>query len=143
MKIQLTDNEWGILEHRLDIHDCIAECYAATMYSEAEQRGEKMTDEQHKAAYDLADEAGRNLNNEIRRTRQIDTDKLTALDKFILADCLGGSTFFAEMDEAVARFQGCGEGDMSRGRALALRKAGHSLQRKFNEAGIDGTMCWD
>jgi hypothetical protein len=136
MTIKLTDNEWGILEHRLDIYDCIAECYADTMYVEAEDRGEKMTDEQHKAAYAVAYDAGSRLNCDIRNARQIDTDKLTDLDKWILADCLDGTTFFTDMDDAVADFQRWKQGTMSRGRALALRKAGRSLERKFNEAGI-------
>ena len=130
MIIKLTDNEWGILEHRLDIYDCIAECYADTMYVEAEDRGEKMTDEQHKAAYAVAYDAGSRLNCDIRNARQIDTDKLTDLDKWILADCLDGTTFFTDMDDAVW------DGELTKGKALALRKAGHSLQRKFNEAGI-------
>jgi hypothetical protein len=130
MTIKLTDNEWGILEHRLDIYDCIAECYADTMYVEAEDRGEKMTDEQHKAAYALAHDAGARLNCDIRNARQIDTDKLTDLDKWILADCLDGTTFFTDMDDAVW------DGQLTKGKALALRKAGHSLQRKLNEAGI-------
>ena len=130
MIIKLTDNEWGILEHRLDIYDCIAECYADTMYAEAEDRGEKMTDEQHKAAYAVAHDAGARLNCDIRSARQIDTDKLTDLDKWILADCLDGTTFFTDMDDAVW------DGQLTKGKALALRKAGHSLQRKLNEAGI-------
>ena len=141
--ITLTDNEWAILEHRLDIHDCVADCYADTMFCEARDRGEKMTNEQHKAAYAEADEAGSRLNGEIRRARQINANTLTELEKWILADCLEGATFFAEMDEAVARFQHYGEGTMSRGRALALRKAGKSLERKFNEAGIICRMNWD
>jgi hypothetical protein len=136
MTIKLTDNEWGILEHRLDIHECIAEVYADTMYCEAEDRGEKIAEEQHKAAYELADEAGRKLNTDIRRTKQVETDKLTDLDKFILADCLDGSTFFCGIDDAVW------DGELTKGKALSLRKAGHSLERKFNEAGIECRMCW-
>jgi hypothetical protein len=137
MIIKLTDNEWGILEHRLDIHDCIAECYADTMYAEAEGRGAKMTDEQHKAAYDLANDAGGDLNNAIRASKQIDTDKLTDLDKWILSDCLDGSTFFCDIDDAVW------DGELTKGKALSLRKAGHSLQRKLNEAGIPCQMNFD
>jgi hypothetical protein len=137
MIIKLTDNEWGILEHRLDIYDCIAECYADTMYVEAEDRGEKMTDEQHKAAYAVAYDAGSRLNCDTRNTRQIDTDKLSDLDKWILADCLEGTTFFTGIDDAVW------DGELTKGKALALRKAGQSLQRKFNEAGILCQMNFD
>jgi hypothetical protein len=136
MIIKLTDNEWGILEHRLDIYDCIAECYADTMYVEAEDRGEKMTDEQHKAAYAVAYDAGSRLNCDTRNARQIDTDKLSDLDKWILADCLDGTTFFTGIDDAVW------DGELTKGKALSLRKAGHSLQRKFNEAGIDCRINW-
>jgi hypothetical protein len=134
MIIKLTDNEWGILEHRLDIHDCIAECYADTMYSEAEGRGEKMTTAQHKAAYDAADEAGHRLNCDISRTRQIDSDKLTDLDKFILADCLDGSTFFNDCEDAVA------EGHWTHQKLNALMRSASALERKFNEAGIECRM---
>ena len=137
MNIKLTDSEWAILEHRLDIHDCIAECYADTMLADAEREGRQMTAEQHKAAHDLADEAGGNLNSEIRGTRQIDTDKLTDLDKWILAECLEGSTLFGNMDDAVRN------GKLTKGKALALRKAGRSLERKFNEAGIQCAMNFD
>jgi hypothetical protein len=137
MIIKLTDNEWGILEHRLDIYDCIAECYADTMYVEAEDRGEKMTDEQHKAAYAVAYDAGSRLNCDTRNTRQIDADKLSDLDKWILADCLEGTTFFTGIDDAVW------DGELTKGKALALRKAGQSLQRKFNEAGIPCQMNFD
>ncbi len=137
MIIKLTDSEWGILEHRLDIHDCIADCYADTMYSDAERDGRQMTAEQLKSAYDLADETGGKLNIEIRRARQIDTDKLTDLDKWILADCLDGSTFFTDIDDAVW------DGELTKGKVLSLRKAGHSLQRKFNEAGIVCQINWD
>ena len=137
MIIKLTDNEWAILEHRLDIHECIAEVYSDTMYCEAEDRGQKMTDEQHKALYNDADAAGRRLNNDIRNTRQIETDALTNIDKFILADCLDGSTILCDLDDAVW------DGELTKGKALALRKAGHSLERKFNEAGIQCAMNFD
>jgi hypothetical protein len=134
MIIKLTDNEWGILEHRLDIHDCIADCYAATMYSQAADSGKKMTDAQHKAAYDAADEAGHRLNCDIRKTRQIDSDKLTDLDKFILADCLDGSTFFSDCEDAVSW------GDWTHQKLNALMRSASALERKFNEAGIECRM---
>lgn len=136
MTIKLTDSEWGILEHRLDLTDCLGECYADTMYAEAEDAGRKMSDEEHRSLMETAEAAADKLNGEIRRTRQIDTDKLTALDKWILADCLDGSTFFCDMEDAVW------DGELTKGKALSLHKAGHSLERKFNEAGIVCTMCW-
>ena len=134
MTIKLTDNEWGILEHRLDIHDCIAECYADTMYSQAEDSCKKMTAAQHKAAYDAANEAGHRLNCDIRKTRQIESDKLTDLDKFILADCLDGSTFFSDCEDAVA------EGHWTHQKLNALMRSASALQRMFNEAGIECRM---
>jgi hypothetical protein len=35
------------------------------------------------------------------------------------------------------------DGELTKGKALALRKAGQSLQRKFNEAGIPCQMNFD
>jgi hypothetical protein len=134
MIIKLTDNEWGILEHRLDVHDCIAEVYAASMYGIAEDSGKKMSKAQQEAAYQAADEAGHRLNCDISRTRQIDSDKLTDLDKFILADCLDGSTFFNDCEDAVA------DGHWTHQKLNSLIRAGKSLERKFNEVGIECRM---
>ena len=136
MTIKLTDSEWGILEHRLDLTDCLGECYADTMYTEAEDAGRAMSDEEHQSLKNTAEAAAHKLNCDIRRTRQIDTDTLTSLDKWILADCLDGTTFFTDIDDAVW------DGELTKGKVLSLRKAGHSLQRKFNEAGIECQINW-
>lgn len=137
MTIKLTDNEWGILEHRLDLTDCLAECYADTAFADAEREGKTMTEEQHKAAYEMAEAAADKLKSEISTTREIDVSALTELDKWFLTDCMEGSTFFCGLDDAVW------DGELTKGKVLSLRKAGHSLQRKLNEAGIEGSMCWD
>jgi hypothetical protein len=135
MKIKLTDSEWAILEHRLDLTDCLAECYASTMYCNAEDAGRVMSDEEHKALEEKAEAAAVKLNLEIRRTREIDTDSLTELDKWLLADCLDGTTYFCGIEDAVW------DKEISRGKAMSMRKAGYSIQRKFNEAGIICQIC--
>ena len=137
MTIKLTDNEWGILEHRLDLTDCLAECYADTAFADAEREGKTMTDEQHKVVYEMAEAAADKLKAKISTTREINTDALTEIDRWFLTDCMEGSTFFCGLDDAVW------DGEISKGKALAQRKAGHSLQRKLNEAGIEGSICWD
>ncbi len=136
MKIQLTDNEWEIVEHRLAVSDAIADALTSDLDT-------NMREDERELIFEQVQDEVESLRKTIELTKTIDTDALTRNQREALADCMDGSTFFAEMDEAVARFQHYGEGTMSRGRALALRKAGHSLERKLNEAGIEGTMCWD
>lgn len=47
------------------------------------------------------------------------------LDRLILEDCAEGCTFFCDMDDAVAT------GELTRGKALAYRKAAKSLSAKL------------
>ena len=143
MTIKLTNSEWEILDHRLACVDALAECYADTIYCTDEDAGKTLTDEQHEAAYNMAHDVASALWDRISATREIDVAALTDIERVLIADCVDGSTFFADMDDAVARHQSYGEGDMSRGKALSLRKAGNSLERKLNEAGIECEMCWD
>jgi hypothetical protein len=137
MIIKLTDNEYEILDHRLSLVQCLAEVYADTLAIEAEDAGVAFADEQYHAAYTLAENAAEKLWETLGRTRQIDADALTDVEKFALADCLDGSTFFCDMDDAVF------EGELTKGKALALRRAGQSLERKLNEAGIQCQMNFD
>ena len=127
MIIKLTNTEWEILEHRLGVSDCIADALYDFGLTEAENE-ERWTQVQ-----DAADA----LYDSLGSAREIDTGALTEIDREILADCLSGSTFFADLDDAVHY------GDLTRGKALAIRKAGRSIERKLNEAGIKCDVCWD
>ena len=127
MKIKLTDSEWGILEHRLDLADCLADC----LHND-DDATEGENEENWQRVYEAADA----LNRKISQTKTIDVDALTELDKEILADCLDGSTFFCDSEDAVKN------GDWSRQQLNALQRAGRSLQQKLNEAGIECRMQW-
>ena len=130
MKIQLTDNEWEIVEHRLSLSDAIAEMLTDDLDPD-------MPEDERELIFEQVEDEVETLRKTIELTKTIDTDTLTRYQREALADCMEGSTFFADMDDAVF------EGESTKGKALALRKAGHSLQRKLNEAGIEGSMCWD
>jgi lipase chaperone LimK len=130
MKIQLTDNEWEIAEHRLSLSDAIAEMLTDGLDSD-------MPEDERELIFEEIEGEVETLRKTVELTKTIDTDTLTRYQREALVDCMEGSTFFADMDDAVF------EGEFTKGKALALRKAGHSLQRKLNEAGIEGSMCWD
>lgn len=130
MKIQLTDNEWDIVEHHLSLSDAIAEVLTDGLNPD-------MPEDERELIFEQVQDEVEALRKTIELTKTIDFDAITRYQRDALADCLDGNTFFADMDDAVF------EGHWSKGKALALRKAGHSLQRKLNEAGIEGTMCWD
>jgi hypothetical protein len=130
MKIQLTDNEWEIIEHRLSLSDAIAETLTDGLDPD-------MPEDERELIFEEVEDEVESLRKTIEMTKTIDLDTITRYQRKALADCLDGNTFFADMDDAVF------EGQWSKGKAMALRKAGHSLQRKLNEAGIEGSMCWD
>lgn len=130
MKIQLTDNEWDIVEHHLSLSDAIAEVLTDGLDPD-------MPEDERELIFEQVQDEVESLRKTIELTKTIDLDAITRYQREALADCLDGNTFFADMDDAVF------EGHWSKGKAMALRKAGHSLQRKFNEAGIEGSMCWD
>lgn len=130
MKIHLTDNEWGIIEHWLSLSDAIAETLTDGL-------APGMPDADRELIFDQVESEVESLRKAIELTKTIDLENITRYQREALADCLDGNTFFADMDAAVF------EGQWSKGKAMALRRAGHSLQRKLNEAGIEGSMCWD
>ena len=130
MKIQLTDNEWDIVEHHLSLSDAIAEVLTDGLDPD-------MPEDERELIFEQVQDEVESLRKTIELTKTIDLAAITRYQREALADCLDGNTFFADMDDAVF------EGHWSKGKAMALRKAGHSLQRKLNEAGIEGSMCWD
>lgn len=130
MTINLTDNEWDIVEHHLSLSDAIAEVLTDGLDPD-------MREDERELIFEQVQDEVEVLRKTIELTKTIDLDAITRYQREALADCLDGNTFFADMDDAVF------EGHWSKGKAMALRKAGHSLQRKLNEAGIEGSMCWD
>jgi hypothetical protein len=130
MIIKLTDNEWDIVEHRLSVSDAIAEMLTDGL-------DPNMSEDKRELIIEQVQDEVESLRKSIELTKTIDTDVLTQNQREALVDCMDGSTFFADMDDAVF------EGNLTKGKAMALRKAGHSLERKLNEAGIEGVMCWD
>ena len=130
MKIQLTDNEWEIIDHRLSLSDAVAEMLTDGLDA-------NMREDERELIFEQAQDEVEALRKSTELSKTIDIDALTRYQREALTDCLDGSTFFCDMDDAVF------EGHLTKGKAMALRKAGHSLERKLNEAGIEGVMCWD
>jgi len=130
MKIQLTDNEWEIVEHRLSVSDAVAEMLTDGLDHD-------MREDERELIFEQVQDEVEALRKTIELTKTIDTETLTRYQREALVDCMEGSTFFADFDDVVF------EGYMTKGKALAFRKAGQSLERKLNEAGIEGSMCWD
>jgi hypothetical protein len=131
MIIKLTNNEWEIIDHRLSLSDAIAEALTDDLDACRTQEVEA------EIIYKEVERQVEDLRASIEATKIIDTDSLRHYQREALKDCMEGSTFFADIDDAVF------EGEFTKGKALALRKAGYSLERKLNEAGIEGSMCWD
>jgi hypothetical protein len=130
MTIKLTDNEWEIIDHRLSLSDAVAEMLTDGLDA-------NMREDERELIFEQAQDEVEALRKSTELTKTIDIDALTRYQREALTDCLDGSTFFCDMDDAVF------EGHLTKGKAMALRKAGRSLERKLNEAGIEGVMCWD
>jgi hypothetical protein len=130
MTIKLTDNEWEIIDHRLSLSDAVAEMLTDGLDA-------NMREDERELIFEQAQDEVEALRKSTELTKTIDIDALKRYQREALTDCLDGSTFFCDMDDAVF------EGHLTKGKAMALRKAGHSLERKLNEAGIEGVMCWD
>lgn len=119
-----------ILLHRAEMTDCLGEVYAHTKHSEAEDSGDSPpTDEEFVRLIDEGNEAaGRVLN--LLRSGELKFENLSPIEKFMVEDWLDGSTYFANMDDAIA------SGELTHQKASALRRAGESLLNKFREGGI-------
>ena len=95
--IFFTKAEWEIIEHRLHVSDCIAECI----------------EEDHETVYQTC----RNLMISKRVTN--------GLEREIIKDCCEGSTFFANIQDAVL------DGEMTKGKMLSYFKSAKSLGEKL------------
>lgn len=103
-----TPTEWEILAHRLAVSDAIADALTddGAQWSWME------------IATRVDDLLGIDKDN-------IDLDDLSELDRAILHDCCTGSTFFADVVEAIA------SGQITQGWANARLKAAYSLDKKL------------
>ena len=103
-----TPGEWAIIDHRLGASDAIIECF-----QDCED-----------PAWSVQEIADRIEQIERSGGRNIDTsDPLTCA---IIRDCLDGSTFFANIEDAI--FDGC----INRGEALAAHRAANRLDARWN-----------
>lgn len=105
-----TPTEWEILKHRLDVPDAIADT---------------LTDDARFPEYSWG-EIRERAESIAEHPNEIELDQLSALGLAILQDCCDGSTFFADIDDAIER------GEVSRGWATARYRAAVSLGIKLS-----------
>ncbi|CAH2606313.1 conserved protein of unknown function (plasmid) [Rhodovastum atsumiense] len=118
--VQLTLAEAELLEHRLSIPDCIAD--AIGDYREDEDGNEVPCP----WTRDQIEASTRGLLAQVESRRCIDLTDDLAVE--IAEDCMSGSTFFADIDDAVAT------GELTKEQAAAYRSAAKSLCRKLSKA---------
>jgi len=112
--INLTPNEFEILQHRLEMPDTLAQVMFDTYVWDVVE----------------VEEAARKLYERVKLQRGIDYQNLTVVERELLHDCLDGSTFFAGMPDEVAL------GRMTRQKQAALHRAADSLEEKFARLGL-------
>lgn len=115
MKIELTETQWQMIEHRLTLSDCLADCLHDTF-------GWRWSD---------VEAVANNLYKSLKASRTIDTDALNPVEIEVIRDCVDGSTWFCDSEDAVATRQ------MTRGRLLGWHKSAAALEKKLAEAGIE------
>jgi hypothetical protein len=116
MIVNLSPVEFEIVEHRLAVPDALAECLS--------------DDPEASFTHDEVYAAVLQLTKQLETTRSFDTGTLRPVEKAILIDCLEGSTFFADSEDAAA------SGEVSRGKLLSQQKAARKLEAKFEFAGL-------
>ena len=107
--MKITKTEAAILIHRLDCSDGLLEVYNDSYDQEL------TWDEMNEVCEKLIEEC---------KAGNIQ-EPIEGLRKFALEDAVEGSTFFGNMEHAVA------DGELSKGKFLAYRKAAISLSDKF------------
>lgn len=115
--IELTPSEWAIVEHRLTLDDCLADCICDTFELYADGDWERIR------------QMASDLYTQVKKTKQIDFDKLDKMQIEIITDCLEGSTYFGSIEDALA------SGEINKGQYMSMFKAAQSLERKFASAG--------
>ena len=110
VEMKLTKTQLGILMHRLELADCIADCFSSELVGEP----------CYQEKYNEVECAAVGLCLRIRNTDKI-PESLTPLEIEILVDCLDGSTFFADEKDSVER------GEITKSQSAAACAAANSL----------------
>lgn len=120
--MKLTDLEREILQHRLDVPDCIHDAY----FDLAEDdEPPEFTEDDLQAAIDS-----------IYAGLPMIPDDPTEVEKAVLWDCMDGSTFMQAVD-AEYEERDFSETPMNFGKWRAYHKAADSLEKKIQSLGID------
>lgn len=122
-KIILTPREWDIIYHRLSVPDALADCLSDDSNWDWQECFDTVCDMTIKLKI-AAKENGR---------VEIVLDGLNDIQKASLRDCVDGSTYFASSEDALAT------GEINRGQLLAWTKCAHSIEAKFEAAGLKTT----
>jgi hypothetical protein len=119
--LTITPIEWTIIEHRLSAADAIAECLADTEELNIEES------DAYNHAVDLMFDCVKQV---ARGNITLDLDEMDRVTLEVLKDSLDGSTFFADIYDAVARKE------ITKGKMLSELKAALSLESKLEALGI-------
>lgn len=118
--VKLTELEAEVLEHRLSASDAIAQALTDRSLHEIATLGPPPWSWEH------VEETTRGLLTQVERQRMISlTDDLAIA---IAEDCMTGSTYFANLADAVA------DGEETKERAAAMRRARTTLHKKLSAA---------
>lgn len=109
--MNLNPTEKELLQHRLDVPDALADAL------------------EEEFSHPYVEECARVLAKALRTSADLDFSKLSACQLALLKDCIEGSTFFADAEDAVAA------GTTTRSQLMHWQKAAHSLERKFAALG--------
>jgi hypothetical protein len=118
--MKFTPNEWEIISHRLGVPCAIAEALVGCFEEDPEE---------YERVYEKDEIQNRAWELEANKGKPLDMN--SELDRLILEDCCGGSTFFSDSDDALAR------GEITQGKLNAYKRAANSLSKKV---GVQVTM---
>jgi len=119
-KVKITKTQYEILEHRLDIPDCIHEVLNADIDLELEDP---------RVEIEPVEESANKL-KALAKRGTIDWSELNALDKEVLWDSIDGSTFI-----------GASEGFVSSQQYYGFQRSFNNLVDKLEAAGMPTIFC--
>lgn len=122
--MRLTPTQLAILLHRLELADCLADCFSSELVGEPG----------YDARYNEVESAASDLCLYVRRNGCW-PDALTPLQLEILVDCLEGSTWFADEEDAIAR------GDLTKSKSRTAHKAADELETILSGLAGYGVVC--
>lgn len=123
MKLSLTKAEWAIIEHRLTLSDCLADCLADTFEWDWQDIYRCTSDLYTKCAHLVAQHGH----------LELEVSELAPVEVEALRDCVEGSTWFGSAEDAVH------SKEITRGQLLSWYKSANSIEAKFEAAGIKTT----